>query len=413
MKLRLEKSFRLLKFLNRDQPKIVRMSAAGFGYLLAFVATGHHVLAAEVASRFWAYNDFKLGARRLAWYARRGWINLDVSQDDFFDMTEGLDDRQLAALAKFCSSRGPKNDAIIAAANRVFITARRLDNDKDPSARAAHLAVFNTAADNLLRQSDPDAPAHEKKGARKGDFPVANAKQTLDDFMTLFPVDQVPWFVISGTFLGLVREKGFLPHDYDIDLGLFEDQADIPALRQAILESDRFVLKKYDHHASSLVPAPATPKNPEMPYILKIIHVNGVHIDLFFHYRDQSTYPEMHWHGSSLHRWNNSAFDLVPYPFYDMTVLGPADADRYLTENYGDWRTPVTEFNCTTDTPNLAVVRHPIACAIFLKRFMLNKYTSPDDAAKLKSSLLSAGVLTEAADGTLTATCDKFLDSYL
>lgn len=410
MKLPLQKSFRLLKFLNRDQPALIRLPAAGLGYLLGFVATGHHVLAAEVAGRFWTHNDFKLGARRLAWYARRSWINLDVSQDDFFDMTEGLDDAQLSVLARFCAARGPKIPAVTAAADRVFIAARRLDNDQDPSARTAHVAVYNEAAEALLRQAVPDASAVVSKGARKGDFPVANAKQTLRDFMALFPTDQVPWFVISGTFLGLIREKGFLPHDYDIDLGLFEDQADIPAIRQAILDSDRFVLKKYDHHTSSLVPAPADPKNPEMPYILKIIHVSGVHIDLFLHYRDMEGANRVHWHGSSLHRWNNSAFDLVPYPFYDVTVLGPSDPDTYLSENYGDWRTPVTEFNCTTDTPNLDIVRHPIACAIFLKRLALNQNKSPDDAAKLKASLIAGGFLAEAADGNMRVLGDIFLE---
>jgi len=78
MKLPLQKSFRLLKFLNRNQPAYLRLPAAGLGYLMAFGATGRHVLAAEVADRLWRLNDFKLGARRLAWFARRSWINLDA-----------------------------------------------------------------------------------------------------------------------------------------------------------------------------------------------------------------------------------------------------------------------------------------------------------------------------------------------
>jgi len=42
-----------------------------------------------------------------------------------------------------------------------------------------------------------------------------------------------------------------------------------------------------------------------------------IHIDLFIHYHDTSTTPAMDWHGSSLHRWENTAFDLVTYPFYE------------------------------------------------------------------------------------------------
>jgi len=66
------------------------------------------------------------------------------------------------------------------------------------------------------------------------------------DFAALFPVEQMRWFLISGTFLGLIRENGFLAHDYDIDLGVFDDDIDIPTAIAAINASDQFVLKKYD-----------------------------------------------------------------------------------------------------------------------------------------------------------------------
>jgi hypothetical protein len=39
-----------------------------------------------------------------------------------------------------------------------------------------------------------------------------------------------------------------------------------------------------------------------------------------------------------------------------VSVPLPADADRYLTENYGDWRTPRPAFDAfTDDAPNLEV----------------------------------------------------------
>lgn len=409
MKVHLAKSFRMMKLLNHNHGPFVRGIAASAAYVMTFIATWRHVLAAELAGCFWTTNDFKLGARRGAWYARRSWLGLDVSQDNFFDPTEGMTDAHLDGVERFIIARKRHLEPAVFAADRAFIAARRLDNNSDPAQRIPNITAFKAACDGLLVHSGQTLPAElEQKEPRQGDFPIADAKQTLDDFIALFPLDQMPWFFVSGTFLGLVRENGFLAHDYDIDLGVFEDEIDIAKTRAAILSSDRFVLKKYDHHKSSLFNTDTVSNNPDVPYILKIIHTSGIHIDLFIHYRDTGVTPEVHWHGSSLHRWENTAFEVVPYTFYNHTVLGPDDADRYLTENYGDWRTPVTEFNCSTDTPNLALVPHPIAVVIFLKRYVFNKAFDPAAASQLETELRTNGFLVDGPDGKLQFSSDLF-----
>ena len=409
LKLGLPKSFWMMKLLNRDYGALIRAVCAFAGFGFTIIATGRIALAREIARRFWTHNDFKIAARRGAWYSRRSWLNLDVSADDFFDPTEGMSDADLVALERFVEARKSKLSSLTYSGDMTVIAARRLNNNTDPAARSSNIAAFKTACDHLLAQppaaDQPMAPADQP---RQGDFPIESAKQTLADFEALFPTDHLRWFVISGTFLGLIRENGFLAHDYDIDLGVFENEIDISDTVTKIAASNTFVLKKYDRHTSTLF-QPKTPStNPEVPYIIKLVHVNGIHIDLFIHYRDTSTDPAIDWHGSSLHRWENSAFDLVPYPFYDMTVLGPEDSDRYLSENYGDWRTPVTEFNCTTDTPNLALVPHPIAIVIFLKRYVLARKTDPKQAEKLEMELLHNGFLQRADDGSLTFSGDLF-----
>lgn len=391
-----------MKLLNRDYGVVVRGVTAVLGFGLVLIMTGRPVLAREMAQQCWTQGDFKVAARRAAWYVRQGWLGLDIANDDFFDPTEGMNDAQLSALTGFVQARARKLPDVTVAGDMAVIAARKLNNNTDPTQRDANIAAFKAACDTLLAQPvDHTAKPATADAPRVGDFPIENAKVTLADFGRLFPNDQMRWFVISGTFLGLIRENGFLAHDYDIDLGVFEDEIDIPKTIAAIRASDTFVLKKYDHHKSTLL-APKTPAtNPDVPYILKLVHVSGIHIDLFIHYHDTTTTPGNDWHGSSLHRWNNAAFDLVPYPFYDQTVLGPANADQYLSENYGDWRTPVTDFNCTTDTPNLALVAHPIAIVIFLKRYVLARGPDPAQAAKLEAELLHNGFLIRHPDGSL------------
>lgn len=389
-----------MKLLNRNYRAPTRMIGALGAYALTFIATGRGRLAQELAGRCWSHNDFKLAMRRGAWYFRRSWFALDVAQDDFFDPTEGMNDAELGALEGFVCARQHKLSAAMVATDKAFIAARRLDNNEALALRAAHIDAFTQACNVLLAQSIPPQTDKSTK-SRVGDFPVENAKQTLADFITLFPQDKLRWFLVSGTFLGLIRENGFLKHDYDIDLGVFEDEIDIASVKKTLGESDRFVLKKYDHHKSSLFEPEVACNNPDVPYILKIIHMSGIHIDLFIHYRDTQVSPPSYWHGSSLHRWNNSPFELKTYRFYDHDVLAPAQADLYLTENYGDWRTPVTDFDCTTGTPNLALVPHPIAVVIFLSRYMRARTSDPKAAYQLKQELLHNGFLDQPPDGPL------------
>lgn len=98
--------------------------------------------------------------------------------------------------------------------------------------------------------------------------------------------------------------------------------------------------------------------------MIKLHHNSGVQVDIFIHFEEGPVY----WHGSSLHRWDNLKFDLVEREFLGLNVLAPREADRYLTENYGDWRTPVKQFNCSTGTPNVAISDSCKTRCYFLKR---------------------------------------------
>ena len=172
-----------------------------------------------------------------------------------------------------------------------------------------------------------------------------------------------PWYVISGTFLGAVREGTFLAHDYDIDVGVQAEDFEDAAFRAQIAATDDLVLVNTSAHLDLRLGGQGLWAGPSRPALYRVLHASGIGIDVFVHHLE----GDQRWHGSAKHRWNNHDFALDDYTIADLPVQGPVDADRYLTENYGDWRTPVKSFNCSTGTPNVQFPCNPSALAEHLR----------------------------------------------
>ena len=118
-----------------------------------------------------------------------------------------------------------------------------------------------------------------------------------------------------------------------------------------------------------------------------------MHIDFFIHHKEHRDENLYIWHGSSIHRWDNSTFTLKRYNFGGTEVFGPAESDKYLTENYGDWRTEVKNFSCTTDTPNFSVCFEPIPVSIILRRLCLLKTSRPTEVDALMNRLCTVNLI--------------------
>lgn len=161
----------------------------------------------------------------------------------------------------------------------------------------------------------------------------ASARQALLDLRTDLSSAKIEFFLISGTLLGCVREGGILGHDKDIDVGVLEGR-DPVAIRAALLRTGRFMV----------LPIIS-------PRLLRVKHINGVMIDIFIHWEEDGRL----WHEGQKTRWWNTPFNPIEVDFLGERFLVPDDADLYLTENYGDWRVPVHDFETFCDTPNMVM----------------------------------------------------------
>ncbi len=394
----LSKSYGLLNFLNRSHSPVFR-HAVGAAAWAGTVAVSGRPSVARLVRREFVADETKYAFRLAGWVLRRGWPGLETVTDDFFDFTTSAGPEDLDALEAFISSRASRLPERLWRADDLFLRAARIHQALDAGRTDVQDLVddFRRRADLLLEElSVPTAVPAPPARTRTGDFSLEDARAALRDLADALPVESWPWYVISGTFLGVVREHGFLAHDYDIDVGITYD-ADLVRRMVAVLEANpHFVVKKVDDAQTVVETAPGRYALRRDLALVKLIHASGINVDIFVHHRD----GEVLWHGSSIHRWENRAFGLVPYELAGVAVQGPDDPERYLTENYGDWRTPVTEFNCTTGTPNLVITRSFRSVALFLTRLA---HFSTDDLReydRLRATLVADGLLRED-DGLL------------
>lgn len=141
------------------------------------------------------------------------------------------------------------------------------------------------------------------------------------------------FFLISGTLLGAVREGRVLQHDKDIDVGI-PAEVDLAAMAAHLRSTGRFRIR----------PLP-------VQTVVRAIHANGTSIDLFRHWLEDGRMV----HQGQKAKWWNTPFTLKPRDFLGTTFQVPSNPELYLAENYGDWKTPATDFDTVVDTPNMTV----------------------------------------------------------
>ncbi|WP_434352803.1 hypothetical protein VH441_06230 [Psychrobacter sp. HD31] len=160
------------------------------------------------------------------------------------------------------------------------------------------------------------------------------ANVALQDLKTILDQKGVEFFLISGTLLGCIRENNFLGHDKDIDVGVWDTYTYEQLIQKIATSGNFYIIKSRTRD------------------VIKLRHLNGTNVDVFITYREFDDY----WHAGVKQKWHNKPFELVEHYFLGASYLIPADFDLYLTENYGDWQTPMKNFDSAYDTPNSVIL---------------------------------------------------------
>lgn len=240
--------------------------------------------------------------------------------------------------------------------NALFQAAKRIKN----YALAKTLLQENIFSS--LKNDKNDTPKLTSKKAMRD----VDAKEALQDLQDLLQDYELSIFLVSGTFLGCVREKDFLKHDYDIDVGVFSEAVSVLKLREIIYHSKMFIFS--DFHIDDA-------------YEVRARHMNGVSIDIFVHFRQDE---KIYHYGFCFARWFNTPFELIKYDFLGREYLGAKNYDLYLKENYGaNYLTPVADFDSVLMTPNIEILNEQ-GFIIYLYALLLSQFSKAHRALILE-----------------------------
>lgn len=303
------------------------------------IRTGHFEQALRDARRAWLLSP--KWARAAAGVIRLGYILGQVEQADqdaLVALYRFPKNRSLLWLAcKYCRTR-QQFERIMEIARLTNATPKVVSGLARPlAAGALRAGCLDIALELYL-----EACAIELSGEGLGGSVVTKSlkgkggRQVLQSLREVLEAEGIPFFFAAGTALGLVRNGEPLDHDNDIDVGIFASDWD----------RERLVRVFMDHPDFDLDDA-----NPDSPKV-GVVHRQGASIDLFKFYRDGDGV----FHDAIFVRWKNSPFAIERRVLKkgDVVYL-PTQVDRYLTENYGDWRTPNKGFDAFVDGPNVEV----------------------------------------------------------
>lgn len=146
-------------------------------------------------------------------------------------------------------------------------------------------------------------------------------------------------FLADGTLLGAVREHALIPHDRDLDLGVFVEEADAQRIIRALTGAGFLHRKTFGTMERGL----------ELSF-----RRHWIKLDVFFYYRDAVGRYHAAWPSDGVPiRYRYDDFSLALLPFLFSVFLAPADPERFLVTKYGpEWRTPVTVWDWRWDPRN-------------------------------------------------------------
>lgn len=185
---------------------------------------------------------------------------------------------------------------------------------------------------------------------------LIRARKVLYDVVNFFENEGINYHLEGGTLLGLVRDKELLPWDHDVDLSISVDDAKRFAKKRwkLYLKGYRITSRKIRRNIGAFKKGQYRIFKVKqfLPSIIKwafpVVKRFMVVADIFVKASDQQyTY----WQAmDKIMRVDNKYYsnhEIIEYN--GLKLKAPFEYKNYLTDKFGDWKTPVKNWKCGED----------------------------------------------------------------
>jgi len=194
--------------------------------------------------------------------------------------------------------------------------------------------------------------------------------QCLFDAKDILDTLNIPFYLCTGTALGFVRDGGFIPHDYDIDIAIDESECNDSKIIQSFCKSGKF--SKYSYRYLN-----------NLPIEISFTHnPTGIRIDIFVTYHYENGSYHILWDVNNQYGTGAGNPILMNYSPFQKSILTykgrsfSCPDSNYLSQTYGStWKTPI-DFKKLGGDPYLAslnTTHRPNLLSVEASRAILEK----------------------------------------
>ena len=173
-------------------------------------------------------------------------------------------------------------------------------------------------------------------------------KRILVDTVSIFEKHGIKYWLDFGTLLGIIRDKELIPWDHDADICITgEDVEKFLAIKKKFPLKYR-VSVRYDHTGR----LPGELRLVRIKYwhqkYLRLFKIQELYLDIFIKYKVGDYY---YWIDTYTPKRVKALYheDLDTIYWDNRNYAIPSNVDQYLTDRFGDWRTPVRDFDSSLD----------------------------------------------------------------
>jgi len=185
----------------------------------------------------------------------------------------------------------------------------------------------------------------------KNDDLLLISQSLMLNIAELFNKNHIKYHIDHGTLLGLIRDNKILPWDIDIDFAILLEEKDkvIKLLDMYLItyKNKYSKVNNWQYFINEEVNPIDDTKISSM-YITIVNNIgknkNTIGLDIHIKYPDDK---KLYWMVAQrkLSATKEFCFPTIDFEFQDVKLKIPNNANKYLTELYGDWKTPVKQWD--------------------------------------------------------------------